>query len=107
MNPAKVRRESVRRLTDLPNVGPATAADLRLLGIERPEQLVGRDPWAMYAQLCRKTGVRHDPCVIDVFLSITAFMDGGPARPWWAFTAQRKAHAGAEALGLFRAVPAP
>ena len=91
MNPAKVVRARVRCLTDLPNVGPATAADLRLLGINLPSQLAGRDPWAMYAQLCHLTGEQHDPCVIDVFLSVVAFADGGPARPWWHYTAQRKA----------------
>jgi hypothetical protein len=90
MNPARVRRDAVRNLTDLPNVGPATAADLRLLGIEHPTQLRGRDPAQLYATLCCKTGVRHDPCVIDVFASITAFMDGDDPKPWWAYTALRK-----------------
>ena len=94
MHPAKVQRENVRALTDLPNVGPATAADLRLLGIEVPAQLRGRDAWAMYRDLCRLTGQRHDPCVIDVFLSITDFIEGGEPRPWWAYTARRKAAGG-------------
>ena len=93
MNPARVRREAVRMLTDLPNVGPATAGDLRLLGIDTPPQLVGRDAWALYAELCLITQQQHDPCVIDVFLSITDFMHGGEARPWWHYTAQRKAQA--------------
>ena len=44
MNPARVRRDAVRSLTDLPNVGPATTADLRLLGIAHPAQWRGRDP---------------------------------------------------------------
>lgn len=91
MNPARVRREAVRTLTDLPNVGPAAAADLRLLGIEHPEQLAGRDPKQLYDALCQRTGVRHDPCVIDVFTSITAFLAGDEPKPWWAYTAQRKA----------------
>ena len=34
MNPAKVAREQVEILTDLPNIGKAMAADLHLLGIE-------------------------------------------------------------------------
>lgn len=91
MNPARVRREAVRTLTDLPNVGPAAAADLRLLGIEHPGQLAGRDPMQLYDALCQRTGVRHDPCVIDVFTSITAFLAGDEPKPWWAYTAQRKA----------------
>lgn len=48
MNPARVRREAVRTLRDLPNVGPAAAADLRLLGIEHPGQLAGREPMQLY-----------------------------------------------------------
>lgn len=91
MNPTKVVRDRIRTLTDLPNVGPAVAADLRRLGIDSPEQLKGRDAFALYDQLCAITGRRQDPCVIDVFLSITRFMEGDEARPWWHYTAQRKA----------------
>ena len=91
MNPAKVQRRRVRELIDLPNVGAATAADLRRLGIETPQQLIGRDAWELYESLCRKTGVRHDPCVLDVLLAAHEFMNGGAAKPWWVFTAQRKA----------------
>lgn len=83
-------RSSPARLEDLPNVGPATAGDLRALGITVPTRLIGRDPYRMYARLCAITGVRHDPCVIDVFLSCVRYMEGAPARPWWAYTAERK-----------------
>ena len=91
MNPAKVVRDRIRTLTDLPNVGPTVAADLHRLGIDSPEQLKGRDAFALYDQLCSITGRRQDPCVIDVFLSITRFMEGDEARQWWHYTAQRKA----------------
>ncbi|WP_372392801.1 helix-hairpin-helix domain-containing protein [Xanthomonas sp. NCPPB 3582] len=91
MHPAKVDRAQLRRLTDLPNVGPACVQDLHLLGIHAPEQLLGCDAYAMHAQLCQRTGVRHDPCVIDVFLSIVRFMQGEPPRHWWEFSAERKA----------------
>jgi hypothetical protein len=90
MNPAKVRRQAIRGLTDLPNVGPATAADLRLLGITRPADLVGADPFALYRALCERSGARQDPCVLDVFMSLTDFAAGGAARPWWDYTAERK-----------------
>lgn len=91
MNPAKVDRARLATLTDLPNIGPACAQDLKLLGIDHPSQLVGRCPFQMYDMLCKKTGLRHDPCVIDVFLSVTRFMAGEEARPWWFFTPERKA----------------
>ena len=81
---------AARRLLDLPNVGPATALDLVRLGIFEPEKLKGRNANAMYDALCKIDGVRHDPCLLDVFASIVAFANGGPARPWWAFTPERK-----------------
>jgi hypothetical protein len=90
MNPQKVRRDRVRELEDLPNIGKAMAADLRLIGIQRPEQLTGRDAFEMHEALCAKTGQRHDPCVIDVFMSVVHFANGGEALPWWNFTDERK-----------------
>lgn len=90
MHPDKVDRERVTRLTDLPNVGKATAGDLVLLGIRTPEQLVGQCPMDLYRRLCRKTGQRQDPCVIDVLMSLTEFMNGAPPKPWWAYTEARK-----------------
>jgi hypothetical protein len=77
-------------LEDLPNVGKAIAADFRALGIRRPAQLKGRNPYALYDRLNRVTGVRHDPCLLDTFIAVVRFVDGAPARPWWAYTAERK-----------------
>ncbi|GLX77331.1 hypothetical protein tinsulaeT_06710 [Thalassotalea insulae] len=90
MNPNKVVREAVSKLTDLPNIGKASAADLKLLGIEKPDDLVGQDPYDMYERLCAITSTRHDPCVIDVFISVTSFIQGDEPKNWWAYTAERK-----------------
>lgn len=90
MNPARVRRDRLRRLTDLPNVGPATAGDFELLGFRSPQDLVGADPWELYEKLCRATGARQDPCVLDVFLSVTRFLAGEAPRPWWEYTDERQ-----------------
>lgn len=90
MNPARVDRARVRALTDLPNVGPAMARDFESLGYRAPANLKGRDPLALYRALCRKTGSRQDPCVLDVFISVTRFLDGEAPRPWWDYTAERK-----------------
>ena len=90
MNPARVRRDRLTRLADLPNIGPAMTRDLNLLGIQTPSDLIGRDAYALYEELCVRTSMRHDPCVIDVFLSVVRFMDGGAAQPWWTFTEERK-----------------
>lgn len=80
------------RLEQLPNVGPVIPHKLRRLGVQRPEELEGRDPYRMYDDLCRLEGKRLDPCLLDVFLSIVDHIHGGPAKPWWTFTAQRKRH---------------
>ncbi|MGB8247435.1 MAG: helix-hairpin-helix domain-containing protein [Chlorobium sp.] len=90
MNPSKVIRNRVSRLTDLPNIGKAIARDLVMIGISEPEQLSGRCPLEMYRDLCEATDTLQDPCVIDVFMSVTSFMAGNEALPWWHFTAERK-----------------
>lgn len=91
MHPAKVVRSQVVTLTDLPNVGEATAGDLRLLGIKHPRDLTGRCPYELFDQLCTITRSKQDPCVMDVLISVTSFMNGGEARTWWSFTEERKA----------------
>jgi pathogenicity locus Cdd1 protein len=78
------------RLEDIPNVGPAVAADLRQLGIAEPADLPGRDPYQMYGDLCHLTGQRHDPCLLDTFIAAVRFMEGEPKKPWWKYTAERK-----------------
>lgn len=85
-----MNRDQCTRLEQIPNIGPSMANDLRLVGISRPRDLIGRDPYAMYEELCRKTEKRQDPCVLDVFISAVRFMQGEPERPWWAYTQERK-----------------
>ena len=79
------------RLEDIPNIGPSIADDLRALDIFEPMQLVGKDPYALYRRLTEITGVVHDPCLCDTFIAAVRFMEGGPPRPWWYYTAERKA----------------
>jgi hypothetical protein len=88
-NVAKGRKQ-LASLEDIPNIGPAVAADLRHLGINAPADLLGLDPYAMYDDLCRITGQRHDPCLLDTFISAVRFMEGEPEKPWWKYTAERK-----------------
>jgi hypothetical protein len=83
-------RNTVTRLDHLPNIGKAMAANLRLIGIERPQDLMGKDPLTLYRALEERTGSRQDPCVLDTFMAVVDFMEGGEARPWWLFTAERK-----------------
>lgn len=90
MNPKKVLREKTKKLTDLPNIGPSLAGKLEFIGIKTPNDLKGKDPKELYDTLCEKTGTIHDPCVLDVFMSITDFMDGGEPKVWWEYSAKRK-----------------
>ena len=90
MHPDKVNRAQLQHLTDLPNVGASIAKDLHRIGITQPDQLRGQSAVDLYQQLCTVDRRRHDPCLLDVFISITRFMDGGPPRAWWHYTAERK-----------------
>ena len=90
---------AIARLEDVPNVGPAVAAVLRRLGITSPGDLAGRDPYAMYDDLCRLTGQGHDPCLLDTFIAAVRFMEGEPKKPWWKYTAERKRELAARSAG--------
>ena len=83
-------RKTITRLDELPNIGKAMADDLQLICIDHPRKLIGKDPFELYEELCTRSGKRHDPCVIDVFMSVIHFMEGGDPLPWWSFTEKRK-----------------
>lgn len=79
-----------RRFTDLPNIGPAMARDFAQLGLKHPSELRGLDALRLYQRLCKLTGRRQDPCVLDTFIAAVDFANGAAARPWWDYTAERK-----------------
>ena len=83
-------RQTVTELTDLPNIGKAIAGDLRSIGIVHPQDLIGKNAYQLHDKLCKVTKEKHDPCVIDVFLAVIDFMEGGNPVPWWKFTTERK-----------------
>lgn len=89
-----MKERTPTQLEDLPNIGPKIAAKLRLIDVRVPADLVGRDPYALFDELKARTGERHDPCLLDVLISATRFLEGGVERPWWAYTEERKAKLG-------------
>ncbi len=94
-NPSRFRAKAptahaCHALEQIPNIGPSLAADLRAIGIERPEQLARQDAYQLYRMLCEHSGQRQDPCVLDTFLAAVDFMRGATAAPWWHYTAERK-----------------
>ena len=96
---AKLKAPAIT-LADMANVGPATLGDLKLLGIQRVAQLARLQPsdaFVLWRKLGRLTGGLHDPCVIDVFMSVISQAHGNTPCPWWHFTKQRKAMMAAHA----------
>jgi D-alanyl-D-alanine dipeptidase len=89
--PKAAHASQARVLTDIPNIGKSIAQDLRGVGIQTPADVKAMDPLATFDALRTPMGQRHDPCVLDTFLAAKDFMNGGPAQPWWHFTATRKA----------------
>jgi hypothetical protein len=77
-------------MNEIPDVGPAITKDLALINIFNQSELVGKDPYKMYNELCRATGAKHDPCVLDVFIFAVRFMEGEPSRKWRHYTPERK-----------------
>jgi hypothetical protein len=53
----------------------------------------------MYDDLCRITSQRHDPCLLDTFIAAVRYMEGGPKKPWWKYTAERKRELAARTQG--------
>ncbi len=86
-----MHRHNIQNLTDIPNIGKAISRALELIGIHHPNDLIGKDPYQMYHQLCDITGKRQDHCIIDVFIAAVRFMEGAAPQKWWAYTAERKA----------------
>ena len=84
------KRTPPTQLEDLPNIGKSIAADLRRIGILRPDQLAEREPIDVFRALSKVMGHRHDPCVLYTLMSVKHFLKSGEAVPWWKFTAEGK-----------------
>ena len=94
---AKLKRTliSERQLIDLISVGPSIREDFAMLGITGVRQLAKANPKQLYDKLCRLTGERQDPCVLDVFTAAVA-QAKDPRLPaeqcqWWYWSRVRKA----------------
>ena len=72
--PKAANAQLARQLTDIPNIGPSIASDLRLLGIRSPADVRAMDPLAAYDALRTPMGHRHDPCVLPRAVPIVEAM---------------------------------
>lgn len=85
--PDPARAAAFRDLRRIPGVGPAVAQDLWGLGIRRVDDLRGRDPQALYDELCRQAGMHVDRCMLYVFRCAVYFAETPDPVPerldWW------------------------
>lgn len=94
--PARTRydmleQQTFAQLQTLPNVGPATAADLIRLGVASLDDLSRRDPRDLHDRISALDGVPHDPRDLDTYAAAIHAARTGKAIPWWRFSDLRKA----------------
>jgi hypothetical protein len=94
----KGRKVNERQFRDLVSVGTAIERDFQMMGIRNVAQLAKQNPKKMYDKMCKLTGQRQDPCVLDVFEAAVA-QAVNPRLPaakcqWWYWSRMRKARHG-------------
>ena len=81
------KKRVIGDLTQVPGVGPSIASDLCRLGVREVAELRGRNPDALYSELCRQTGRPVDRCVLYVFRCAVYFASEPKPDPemlkWW------------------------
>jgi|SRR5208337_2777913 len=86
--------EDARQLKDLAGVGPAILKDFAQLGVRSVPELAESDGRELYKRLCDLTGVRQDPCCLDVFrCAVAQARDPNlpkEQRNWWYWSQARK-----------------
>ncbi len=93
--PSQCSIQDTRRLRDLSGIGKSIERNLVELGVTSVPELARRDGDDLYQALCRQTGTRQDPCVLDTFRCAVA-QARDPDLPldqrnWWWWSRQRKA----------------
>ena len=46
-----MKRSDIKRFRDIPNVGVAIEIDFFALGMDKPIELIGKDPYQMYSHI--------------------------------------------------------
>ena len=74
-------------LMRIPGVGTSLARELHELGYTNVDDLRGKNPDAMYEELCARRGFQLDRCVLYVFRCATYFAETDEPEPemlkWW------------------------
>ena len=80
-------KTALGELCRIPGVGPSIATDLMSLGIREVAELRGRDPEALYAELCAQKEQKLDRCLLYVFRCAVYFASTAEHDPeklkWW------------------------
>jgi hypothetical protein len=96
LNTGKQRANEISALITfqtIPSIGPKFAHDLISLGYYSINDLLDKEPAALFDELERKQGFWTDPCVEDQFrLAVHHAQHRGSNKNWWDFTAERKAY---------------
>jgi len=50
-----LNRKTISRLEELPNIGKVMSKDLKLIGINHPKKLIGKNAFKLYDSLCKVT----------------------------------------------------
>lgn len=83
-----------RRLKDLRGIGKKMLRDFEKLGIRSVAELKSRDAQKLYDRMCKLTGTRQDPCVLDTYRCAIE-QARNPSLPpeqtdWWYWSRLRK-----------------
>ena len=78
---------TLKALQEIPGVGPSIAQDLWSLGIRAVSDLKGRDPEALYQQLCVQQQAALDRCLLYTFRCAVYYASTLQPEPellkWW------------------------
>lgn len=83
-------------LTSIPYVGISIAQDFKNIGINRIEDLKGKNPEELYERICAYQGMQVDRCVLYVCRSAVYFAENQNPDPeklkWWNWKDKRTAN---------------
>lgn len=85
--PPLSKSSALKELRKIPGVGKSIAEDLWSLDIRSVADLQGRDPEALYHQLCALQGAQIDRCMLYVFRCAVYYASNTRHDPellkWW------------------------
>lgn len=81
------KKDVLKQFQTIPSVGKSIAEDLWKMGFRSIDELKGKDPEKLYAQLNKLYGKTIDRCMLYTFRCIVYFVDHDKHDPeklkWW------------------------